>query len=251
MTNRQTPCLDSPLHRLDPRWRLASLLAAAVAFALLKTLPAVVAALAVSLLLIGAAKVSLHWFLKRLRPIVLFVALFTVPLPLLARDDGPSWEFGPLSFSLQGVVTALIIFGKAITIANLMLVLFATALPGATLKAAHSLWLPSLLIQLTALTIRYVAVLGQELARIRIALRVRGYRNRMDRHSYRTIGHVAGTLLVRGFERAERIGQAMRSRGFDGRFRALTEFHTASADVLLFLVTVGTAAGLLVWDRCT
>ena len=87
-----------------------------------------------------------------------------------------------------------------------------------------------------------------EFGRLRTALRVRGYRNRMTVHSYRTIAHVAGTLLVRGAERADRVGQAMRCRGFDGRFRSLTEFHTRPADVAAFLATVAVALGLLVWD---
>jgi cobalt/nickel transport system permease protein len=95
---------------------------------------------------------------------------------------------------------------------------------------------------------RYLFVLADELARLRIALRVRGYRNRANRHSYRTAGHVAGTLLVRGYERAERVGQAMRCRGFDGQFRSLTAFHTRPADVLAFLVVTAGAAALCAWD---
>ncbi len=83
---------------------------------------------------------------------------------------------------------------------------------------------------------------------MRIALRVRGYRNRANRHSYRTAGHVAGTLLVRGCERAERVGQAMRCRGFDGRFRSLTTFHTRPADVLAFGLITASAAALAAWD---
>jgi cobalt/nickel transport system permease protein len=98
------------------------------------------------------------------------------------------------------------------------------------------------------LTYRYVFVLAEELRRLRIALRVRGYRNRPTRHSYRTMGHVAGTLLVRGYERAERVGQAMRCRGFDGRFRSLTAFHTTPADVLFFAVVLGGAGALVGWD---
>jgi cobalt/nickel transport system permease protein len=73
--------------------------------------------------------------------------------------------------------------------------------------------------------------------------------NRPSRHCYRTLGHVAGTLLVRGHERAERVGQAMRCRGFDGHFRTLTTFRTTAADVTAFLLIVGGAAGLVLLDR--
>jgi cobalt/nickel transport system permease protein len=120
---------------------------------------------------------------------------------------------------------ALRLLAKAAAILTLMLVLLATAPLEATFKAAHALRVPGLLVQLAMLTMRYTFLFGTELTRMRVALRVRGYRSRVARHSYRTIGHVAGTLLVRGYERAERVGQAMRCRGFDGRFRSLTEFH--------------------------
>jgi cobalt/nickel transport system permease protein len=83
---------------------------------------------------------------------------------------------------------------------------------------------------------------------LRIALRVRGFRNAMTAHAYRTVGQVTGTLLVRGSDRAEHVAQAMRCRGFDGRFRTLTEFRTRPADVLMFVLTVGVAGGLVAWD---
>jgi cobalt/nickel transport system permease protein len=98
------------------------------------------------------------------------------------------------------------------------------------------------------LTHRYIFVLGAELSRLRTALRVRGFRNRASRHSYRTVGHVAGTLLVRGYERAERVGQAMRCRGFDGRFRSPIEFRTTWADLLFFFLVAGGATTLLFMD---
>src|SRR5207249_6912261 len=117
-----------------------------------------------------------------------------------------------------------------------------------TLKAAHCLRVPGLLVQLFLLTYRYLFLLGEELARLRVALRVRGYRNRPTRHSYRTIGHIAGSLLVRSHERGERVAQAMRCRGYDGMHRSLTDFQTRGADVAFFLLVSACAAGLLLWD---
>jgi cobalt/nickel transport system permease protein len=78
---------------------------------------------------------------------------------------------------------------------------------------------------------------------------VRGFRNRPDLRSYRTVGQVAGTLLVRSHERAERVAHAMRCRGFDGRFRSLHAFRGGARDVFAFALVLGSAAGLLAWDR--
>ena len=242
------PPTPSCLSRLDPRWKLAALLIVAAVVASLHTLPAAVTAFVVSLLLALLARLPPRWFLERLAALALFLALFTLPLPLLLPGEGAGWRYGPFHVSWHGVEVALLLVAKAIALVTVMLIAQATAPLETTLKAAHALRIPGLLVQLGLLAYRYVFVLADELRRLRIALRVRGYRNRVHRHSYRTAGHVAGTLLVRGYERAERVGQAMRCRGFDGQFRSLKEFSTHPADVLaFFLITVG-AVALAVWD---
>jgi cobalt/nickel transport system permease protein len=133
---------------------------------------------------------------------------------------------------------------KAVALVSLAAVLLVSAPLDATLKAAHALWLPGLLVQLALLSYRYLFVLGDELARLRVALRVRGFRNRANLHAYRTVAAATGTLLVRGHERAERVAAAMRCRGFDGRFRSLVEFRTRTLDVLAFVVIVAGVVGL-------
>ena len=62
---------------------------------------------------------------------------------------------------------------KALALATLAAVLLVSAPLDATLKAAHALRVPGLLIQLALLSYRYLFVLGDELARLRIALRCR------------------------------------------------------------------------------
>jgi cobalt/nickel transport system permease protein len=199
-------------------------------------------------LLAVLGQLPFRWFVQRLGAVLLLVALFALPLPWLMAEEGHEWSIRTLRFSWHGLEVACLLAAKAITLVTLLLVIQATAPLEVNLKAAHSLRLPGLLVQLALLTYRYVFVLADELRRLRIALRVRGYRNRVRRHSYRTAGHLAGTLLVRGYERAERVGQAMRCRGFNGQFRSLTAFSTRPRDVVMFLVIAGSAAGLAAWD---
>jgi cobalt/nickel transport system permease protein len=242
------PCPDSFLSRLDPRWKLAAIVLAVVATVLLQTVIASAVALtgAVGLALIG--RLPAHWLLLRLAGMMAFLTLFTVWLPFLLRDDGVVWHLGPLSVSWYGTRVGLRVIFKTLAVVTLMLVLLASAPIHVTLQAAHSLRMPGLLVHLALLTYRYVFLLADEFGRLRVAVRVRGYRNRANLHGYRTIGNIAGTLLVRSAERAERVGQAMRCRGFAGRFRSLAQFRTQLVDVLSFAVVVGSAAALLTWD---
>jgi cobalt/nickel transport system permease protein len=242
------PCTDSPLSRRDPRWKLAALAPAAVAAAFPRAWPAVLLAFAGALLLAALARLPPRWYLRRVAVVLGFLALFVVPLPFLLRGGGPAWGYGPFFVSLHGANVAAQLVVKTTTVLTIVLVLLATAPLDATLKAAHHLRVPGLLVQLALLSYRYLFVLAEELSRLRVALRVRAFRSRVSAHSYRTIGHVAGTLLVRGHERAERVGHAMRCRGFDGVFRSLTEFRTTAADVLLWVSVVAAAGGVVALD---
>lgn len=243
------PCTASPLSRRDPRWKLAALAPAAVAASFPRTWPAVLLAFLGAVLLAVLAQVPWLWYRRRVAVVLSFLAVFVVPLPFLLRGPGPSWGWPPIvSFSLHGANVAALLVVKTITVLTLVLVLLTTAPLDATLKAAHCLRVPGLLVQLALLSYRYLFVLAEELERLRVALRVRAFRSRVSAHTYRTIGHVAGTLLVRGHERAERVGHAMRCRGFDGTFRSLTEFRTTAADVLLWFVVVAAGSGILTLD---
>jgi cobalt/nickel transport system permease protein len=241
------PCPESPLRRLDARWKLAALVVPGLAVVQLQTLGPALVALACAGVLAVVGHLPRRWTLVRLGFVALLLAPFLVLLPLI-HTGGPTWELGPITLALDGFRVAFLLSCKTLALVLLMLVLLTSAPPPDTLKAAQAMRVPGVLVHLTLLTYRYVFVLAGELTRLRIALRVRGYRNRATLHSYRTVGHVAGMLLVRGAERAERVGQAMRCRGFDGRFRSLCEFRTRTADVAFFLVTLTTAAAVVAWD---
>jgi cobalt/nickel transport system permease protein len=243
------PCPESSLRRLDARWKLAGLTLAMAAVAAMQSWPPAVISLVVGLLLAGQGRLPRSWILARLGTVGLVLAPFALTLPFLLTGAGPPlFAWGWVQVSLHGSTAAVALCAKTLAIATLTLVLLATAPLDATLKAARALWVPGLLVQVILLTYRYVDVVTAELTQMRIAVRTRGYRNRPTRHSYHTIGNVAGTLLVRSAERAERVSQAMRCRGFDGQFRSLTEFRTTLPDVLFFVVLTVVFAALLTWS---
>lgn len=242
------PGTDSALGRFDPRWKLAALLTAGCCLLALRCVATAALALTGAVLLAVLARLPWRWCLARLGVVLLVLTPFVVLLPFVQDRAEPAWQLGPLRFSPAGVWLGLRLLLNSFALALLVLVLLATAPLPTTFRAAQSLHAPGLLVQLGELIYRYVFVLVGELNRLRVALRVRGYRNRPTLHSYRTIGHVAGTLLVRSYEQAERVEQAMRCRGYDGRFRTLHDFRTRRSDVLGFLLIVAVAGVLVIAD---
>jgi cobalt/nickel transport system permease protein len=242
------PESNSFIHRLDARWKLAALVPAAMAIVLVKSLVVAPVTLGCSLALVLISRLPICWYLKRMAGLALFFSLFVIAAPFLAPGDSNALHLGPISFSMSGLFFGLLTLTKALAISTMVLVVLASAPVDALFKAARSLHVPGILVQIGMMTYRYLFVLTSELTRMRIALRTRAYRNRLNRHSYRTIGNVAGTLLVRGYERSERVGQAMRCRGFDGQFRSLVDFRSRFADVAAFCMVLLIAGGLLAWD---
>jgi cobalt/nickel transport system permease protein len=239
------PYFDSPLARLDARWKLLAFCGCLIGVALLRVPTDAMVALVASTVLAVIGKLPFGWFRKRWLEALAFVLLLVIAAPFLVHDPSPLWQWGPISLSRSGLTLAVLLLCKALAMWTLVLVLLASTPINDLFKAAQALRFPGLLVMLTMLTYHYIFVLAAEFARIRIALRVRAYRQRANRHSYQTIGHVTGTLVVRGHGRAEAAIQAMRCRGFDGRFRAMTEPRTTLPDVVFFVVAVGVTLALL------
>lgn len=243
------PLAQSPLASWDTRWKLIGFGVAIATVATLQTLAATLAALVLTVGLIGFGRVPWRWYRLRLAELLAFMILFGLVLPFLTVDREPLWRWGPLSLSGTGLHLAIVISAKTVAVVSLVAVLITSAPLSTLAHAAFALRAPALLIQLTLLSYRFIFLLAEELTRIRAALRTRGYRNRACMHSYRTVGHVLGAMFIRSHDRAERTGHAMRCRGFDGRYRSLAQFQTRTRDVAAALTLAGAFVALAVWER--
>ena len=168
------PVTDSPLARLDPRWKLAGLAIAVVATAAVRSTGPAAAALAAALMLTAFARLPPAWLARRIGGLMIALAPFAVVMPLV---DGVNGARLAALLALKG--TAVVLF---------VLVGLGSAPLPVNLHAARALHLPGTFIHLLLLSYRYLFVLGDELDRLRRAVRVRGFRPGMDRHSYRTVG---------------------------------------------------------------
>jgi cobalt/nickel transport system permease protein len=239
---------DSALARRDPRWRLAAIGLAIVGTAALRQPGPSAVALGFTLLLALIGRVPWRWYRARVGVLLVALLPFLVVVPFTVDRGERLWEWRFLHVTDAGLLVAAALAMKTLALVTLALTLLASGQLHVTLAAAGRMGVPRLVVHLTLLTYRYVFVLLDELNRLRIALRLRGFRNAMTGHAYRTVGQVTGTLLVRGAERADRVAQAMRCRGFDGRFRTTTTFRTGPADVVMFALIVSVFAGLVAWD---
>lgn len=238
----------SPLSHLDPRWKLAGILALLFAAALARSVVGLGLAWLAFLLLVLLGRTPIRWLLGRLLPVALVLLLLAGPLPILLTRTPPMLEWGGFQISEPGLRLGISIIARGVVVCGFVLVLLASTPLHVLFQAAHALKVPGVLVQLALLTLRYVGLLAGEFRRLRRAAQVRGFTPGPNAHTYRTLGNLAGTLLVRGHDRAQRVHRAMLARGFDGTFRSLHRFATRPVDVLAWLAMTCLAAGIVAWE---
>ena len=116
-------------------------------------------------------------------------------------------------FQHDGYVIFLSILVKS-TLCLCMMILVSNTTPFSEILAAlHTVKIPSLLITILALAYRYLFVLIDEGERLQRARRSRTFVTTRTKH-WVTLASLVGQLFVRSTERAERIYDAMMSRGW-------------------------------------
>jgi cobalt/nickel transport system permease protein len=222
---------SSFLHSLDPRIKIAIVFPYACVIALSQKLPVAVLCLCVALVLLFSAKIKIGNVLTSLKVLFLFIVLLWIFLPL-SMPGLQLYRYGPLTVTREGVAKALSITLKSIAIVLLIISLLATSTVFSLVHAMSHFRLPKKLLYLAFLSYRYIHVLYLEYARLRDAIRIRGFKPGTNVHTYKTFGYLIGMLLIRSYERSERIYRAMLCRGFQGRFYLLDHFKMRNADIL-------------------
>jgi cobalt/nickel transport system permease protein len=234
--------------RLDPRGRVLAALLMTFLVVLLQRWTALGAALLAALVVAAAARAFNRQTLRRLTELNLFTLFLIVFTPLSMPGDA-LLRLGPLQWSDSGLLFALRVGIKANVVMLFCSALLATMEPVDLAHALDRLGLPAKLSHALFFCIRYLESLHVEYHRLRNAMRLRAFRPRFSRHALRSLGYLVGMLFVRSIDRADRVLEAMKCRGFDGRLYSLVTFHAGRRDAIFGVVTVSAACmiGALEW----
>jgi cobalt/nickel transport system permease protein len=236
----QPACVVHPLghfNQIDPRARILSAVVFSFMTAEVRSFTALGMALAAALLAGAFSGLSGATLVKRLLPINALMLLLAILLPL-SLPGKTLTVLGPFSFSQDGFILVVKIALKGNAIVLAILVLVGTMDVNTLGHALSHLRVPERLSHLLLFTVRYLDVLHREYLRLRWAMKVRGFRPGMNRHTYRSFGNLLGMLLVRGYDRSERILSAMKCRGFQGRFYLLDHFSFQSRDLFFCMASI-------------
>ena len=239
---------QSPLHRLDARVKIVVAIVWAFLLASLNSLTAGAAALACSLLLLLNA--SLPWAImaRRLLTANFFIAFMWLMLPFSFSSPGQVLTaIGHLEVTREGLQTAALLTLKANAILIGIMALLSTSPIFVLAVAGLRLGAPEMLMNLILLAVRYFYVMFQEYQILRIAMRARGFKASLNKNTLSGLANLVGSLLVRSFDRAERVHRAMLCRGYNGVIWVRAEFGFGRGEIifiLLMLVMTLTVGGL-------
>lgn len=208
-------------HRLDPRARILTVL---VATLIVASTPAALSFsfawyLPLSLVLILTSRASGSYIASR--------CLAASPFILLAA--------GLLAFQSE-IAAALSIALKGYTAALLLALLTATTPLSQLLWALRRLKAPESLNVILGMMYRYTNLLLEEHARLERARESRTVRP-LGGQRFAVYGREFATLIIRSWDRADRVHAAMLSRGYDGGWPSMESRKFAHFDTAVIAVT--------------
>lgn len=160
-------------------------------------------------------------------PLIIGIGLFN---PLLDRVIVLNWHGLDITAGMISFVALLL--KCSLTVSAAMLLLCTTGMNKIS-AALHKLHIPQIFIIQLLLTYRYISVLLSEASRIQHAYALRAPQQKGIQS--RVWGSLLGQLLLRTYDRAYRVYQAMKLRGFDNQYYGVNLGKTTNRDIFYLL----------------
>ncbi len=233
---------DSLLHCLDPRIKILAATFFSIAVAISTSWSILVMAALFCLILFFHAKLNFKRFIKRIIIVNGFIIFLWFFLPFTFPGK-IIFGIGPLNVSKEGIHYALLITIKSNLIITACITLLSTSSIFSLVHALSHLHFPEKLIQLLFFTYRYIHVLYLEYLNLRKTLKVRCFKAGTNLRTYKTFANIVAMLLLKSYDRAERVYKAMLCRGFRGRYYVLEHSAMTRKDImvgaLMFIFILG------------
>lgn len=223
---------DSVLHRLDPRAKVLVTLIFIVSVVSYDRyqLSALIPFFLFPAVVIGLADLPAGYLLKKVALVCPFALLVGIGNPIF--DRAVMVQLGPLAISGGWISCASIVLRAALTVSAALILVAVTGFP-AICRALERLGMPRPFAVQLHFLYRYIFVLTEEGMRASRArdLRSCGKKGRGLASYASLLGH----LLLRTWQRAERIHMAMLARGFRGAFHGRAEWRFGPGDLCFLL----------------
>jgi cobalt/nickel transport system permease protein len=223
---------DTPVHRLDPRAKVLTTLVfivCVVSFGRYE-ISALMPFFLYPIILVALGNLPVFYLAKK----VLFVSPFAILIGIFNPwiDTEVLIQIGSLNIS-GGWISFLSIILRFLLTVGAALILIATTGYNSVCMALERMGVPRIFVMQLLFLYRYLFVLADEASRMMRARSLRSFQGKGM--GIRVFGSLAGNLLLRTLDRAQRIHLSMLSRGFDGTIRLLKPMRIGWREVVFVL----------------
>ena len=236
--------IDSYVHRLDPRIKLAG--AIALILFIIFTKPTSFLSFALYALLVAIlillSKIPIGFIFRQSLVVIPFVLAIALFIPFFKEGQiAGGYSFG--TFKLTVTYDGLTIFWNVLIKSYLSILCMITLLSSTKfpifLKALEKLKFPQVFIMILSFMYRYIFVIADELMKMKQAKDARSVDGPKWFH-IKVLANMIGILFIRAYERAELVYMAMRSRGFNGTISTIHDFRIKKSDFCFMSIIIGT-----------
>lgn len=236
---------ETAVHRLDPRAKVLvtlTYIVTVISFGKYD-LSALIPFFIFPAVMISVGKLPAGFITRKVLLLVPFVLMVGIFNPIFDRETlvriGPVGVSGGWISCLSIVVRTMLTLGAALILVGL------TGLP-AICSALEKMGMPRILAAQILFLYRYIFVLAQEGGRMSRAREIRAFGRRGM--GMKIFSSLIGHLLLRTWQRAERVHMAMLARGFTGEFHTRKGFDFGLRETLFLIGWTALFISLRFWN---
>jgi cobalt/nickel transport system permease protein len=244
---------NSPLHRIDARIKVICTVVAVFSIVLLQHWYVPLLFFSTCFGLAIYSRASMKVYCKRLLIPISMVAIVAIIMPFTYGSTVLTIVPGiNIPIYSDGIYFGVLVFTRCISAVSVLNLLILVTPITTVMDSLSWFHVPSVIIDTMLLMFRYIGILSDESTRM--------YRAQQSRcgHSGKTsyftritnFGNIAGALLLRSFDRAVKVGNAMVSRAYTGKYALFTyeDKKIPQLDIVVGLLIVISSISVVLID---
>ena len=178
---------------------------------------------------------SINFLLRRMYVIIPFI-LFAFLLPFISKSGPAIYLYKSIAIYEDGLFEMCNILVKSMAGVSMAVALSATTSQFDIIKGLQKIKFPKIFVAILSFALRYISVYVSEFKRVKLSMKSRGFQNKSLADSI-TVAYGGSAMLIRGFERGEKVYSSMISRGFDGSLYVSAKKWNQSKQLYFLSVT--------------
>jgi len=228
---------NSFVHKIDPRVKLIVFVVVIIFIVISSNCVFPLMFLLIGFCMLLTARLRFKLVLQRLSVVNFFILFLWLIMPFSCPGRAIV-SFGALTVTQEGINFAAMITLRANAIFILAVSLIGTTPVLQLAGALRRLGIPLKIVNLFYFCYKYISIVHSDYTKINNALKIKCFKPHTSLHTYKTLAYLIGILLIRSYEHAERMYNALKCRGFTGVFPVLTRPQLRSRDIVFLLAMI-------------